>query len=101
MPSTAPSDALAPEPGVQGAACRRSRLSPAARFGLFFGLMLALKYALQYTGLSATGQVLALAGAASVFAWRYWGACGESRRGAVILLAVLWLAAAAKIALQP
>ncbi|HEX2203953.1 MAG TPA: hypothetical protein VHG91_11670 [Longimicrobium sp.] len=81
-------------------ACRRSSLSPAARFVLFFGVLIALKYALPYTGLSAAVQVLALVAAATVLVWRFWWTCGESRRGGALLLAVLWLAALAKIAAQ-
>ena len=95
-------DASTPDPlMVPGASCRRSSLSPAVRFGIFFGVLFALKLALPYTGLPAAAQVLALAGTATLLAWRFWWACGESRRGGVLLLAVLWLAAFAKIIAQP
>lgn len=81
-------------------ACRRSTLSPAVRFGIFFGVLFGLKLALPYTGLSADVQVLALAGVATLLVWRFWWACGESRRGGILLLSVLWLASLAKIILQ-
>ena len=95
------SDAATPDPFLaSGAACRRSSLLPAVRFGIFFGVLFGLKLALPYTGLPAAIQVLALAGAATLLVWRFWWACGESRRGGVMLLAVLWIAALAKIVLQ-
>lgn len=95
------SDAGTPDPMLAaGAACRRSRLSPGLRFGIFFGALFALKLALPYTGLPAAVQVLALAGAATGLIWRFWWACGESRRGGILLLAVLWVAALAKIFVQ-
>ena len=81
-------------------ACRRSTLSPSVRFAIFFGVLFALKLALPYTGASAAIQVLALAAAATLLVWRFWWACGESRRGGVMLLAVLWLATLAKILVQ-
>lgn len=84
-----------------GAICRRSSLSPAARFGIFFGVLFALKAALPYTGLSGAVQVLALAGVATGLVWRFWWACGESRRGSVMLLAALCFAAFVKIIIQP
>lgn len=80
-------------------ACRRSTLSPAARFAIFFAVLFALKYALPYTRLPAAAQVLALAAAATALVWRFWWACGESRRGGALLLTLLWLAALVKIAL--
>jgi hypothetical protein len=85
---------------ASGATCRRSSLSPAVRFGIFFGVLFALKLALPYTGLPAALQVLALAGIATVLVWSFWWACGESRRGGMMLLAGLWLAAIAKIILR-
>jgi hypothetical protein len=81
-------------------ACRRSSLSPRVRFAIFFGVLFALKYALPWTGASTTVQVLTLATAATLLVWRFWWACGESRRGGILLLAALWVAALAKIALQ-
>lgn len=95
MPDPQSADAFPAAP-----ACRRSTLSPAVRFAIFFGALFALKLALPYTGLSAALQVLALAAVATVLVWRFWWACGESRRGGVLLLAVLWVAALAKIAVQ-
>jgi hypothetical protein len=92
MPVASASDPLL----ASGPACRRSTLSPAVRFAIFFGVLFALKLALPYTGLDAAVQVLALAGVATVLVWRFWWACGESRRGGVLLLAVLWIAAIAK-----
>lgn len=94
-PDAASNDPTFPE----GAACRRSSLSPAARFGIFFGVLFALKLALPYTGLPAAIQVLALAAVATVFVWRFWWACGESRRGGILLLSVLWIATFVKIIL--
>lgn len=81
-------------------ACRRSSLSPAARFTIFFAVLFALKYALPYTGLSSAVQVLALAAAATALVWRFWWSCGGSRRGGALLVAVLWLAALAKVMAQ-
>jgi hypothetical protein len=81
-------------------ACRRSSLSPQVRFGIFFGVLFALKLGLPYTPLSAALQVLVLAATATVLVWRFWWACGESKRGGILLLAVLWIAAIAKIAMQ-
>lgn len=103
MPVASASDAEADAPELtgSGAACRRSSLSPAVRFGIFFGVLFALKLALPYTGLSAAVQVLALAGAATLLVWRFWWGCGESRRGGGLLLAVLWLATIARIIAQP
>ena len=97
MPVASASDQLL----ASGAACRRSTLSPSVRFAIFFGVLFALKLALPYTGLGAAVQVLALAGVATVLVWRFWWACGESRRGGVLLLAVLWIAAIAKVLVQP
>jgi hypothetical protein len=85
---------------ASGASCRRSNLSPAVRFGIFFGVLFALKLALPYTRLPAAVQVIALAGTATLLVWRFWWACGESRRGGVMLLAGLWLAAIVKIIVQ-
>lgn len=95
------SDAVTPDPLLaSGAVCRRSSLPPAVRFGILFGVLFGLKLALPYTGLPAAIQVLALAGAATVLVWRFWWACGVSRRGGILLLSVLWLAALAKIVVQ-
>ena len=101
MPFASPPDA-APDGAAfpAGAACRRSSLSPAVRFGIFFGVLFALKLALPYTGLPAAAQGLALAVTATGFVWRFWWACGESRRGGVLLLAVLWIATLAKLFVQ-
>lgn len=63
-------------------------------------MLFALKLALPYTGLPAAAQVLALAGTATGLVWRFWWACGESRRGGVLLLAVLWTATLVKIIVQ-
>ncbi|HEU4885093.1 MAG TPA: hypothetical protein VFT45_22725 [Longimicrobium sp.] len=81
-------------------ACRRSSLSPQVRFAIFFGVLFALKLTLPYTPLSAALQVLVLAATATVLVWRFWWACGESKRGGILLLAILWIAALAKIAMQ-
>jgi hypothetical protein len=70
------------------------------RFAIFFGVLFALKVALPWTGLPAAVQVLALASVATLLVWRFWLACGESRRGGVLLLAVLWIAALARIVLR-
>ena len=80
-----------------GATCSRSSLPPLLRFAIFFGVLFALKHTLSYTGLSATIQVLALAGAATVMVRSFWWACGENRRGATIIIGVVWLATLAKI----
>jgi hypothetical protein len=88
------------DPPLGAPACRRFTLSPAVRFAIFFGVLFALKLALPYAGVPARAQVLALAGAATVLVWRFWWACGESRRGGVLLLAVLWIASLAKILIQ-
>lgn len=101
MPAAFSSDDATPDPPPGSGASRgRASLSPAVRFAIFFGVLFALKLALPYTNLSATVQLLALAGAATVLVWRFWWACGESRRGGVMLLAVLWLATLAKIIVQ-
>jgi hypothetical protein len=99
MPVASPSAAV-PDLSVPGPACRRSRLPPMARFAIFFGVLFGLKYALPYTGASADVQVLALAAAGTVLGWRFWWGCGESRRGAILLIALFWLAAVAKIIIQ-
>lgn len=82
-------------------ACRRSTLSPSVRFAIFFGVLFALKLALPYTPLPAALQVLALAGVATLLVWRFWWACGESRRGGALLIAMLWMAAILKVFVQP
>lgn len=81
-----------------GPACRRSTLHPAVRFAIFFGVLFALKLALPWTGLPNAAQVIAVAAAATLLVWRFWWACGESRRGGALLLAVIWLATLAKAA---
>jgi hypothetical protein len=95
------SSSHAPDPAFEaGPACRRSSLSPRVRFAIFFGVLFALKLALPYTPLAPALQVLVLAATATVLVWRFWWAGGESRRGGILLLAVLWIAALAKIAMQ-
>jgi LPXTG-motif cell wall-anchored protein len=71
------------------------------RLIIFFGVLLPLKYALPYTGLSAAAQVIALVGVATMLVGAFWFACSEGRRGGLLLVAVLWIAAIAKIAMQP
>ena len=83
-----------------GPTCRRSRLSPRMRLIIFFGVLLPLKYALPYTGLSAAAQVIALVVVATLLVGAFWFACSEGRRGGLLLVAVLWIAAIAKIAMQ-
>ncbi|MBB4636881.1 hypothetical protein [Longimicrobium terrae] len=85
---------------ISGPSCARSRLPPPVRFAIFFGVLFAIRAALPHTSLSAAVQVLALAAAATILVWRLWWGCSESRRGGVVLLAVLWIAALAKIAVQ-
>lgn len=46
-------DADALDPPNSGAACRRSSLSPGARFVIFFGVLFALKLGLPYTDVPA------------------------------------------------
>lgn len=98
--TSTPSHPALPSSFQAGPSCRRSSLSPQVRFGIFFGVLFAMKVALPYTPLSSALQVLVLAATATVLVWRFWWACGESRRGGVLLLAVLWIAALAKIAMQ-
>lgn len=101
MPAAFTPDADTFDSQLLGArACRRSTLSPPVRFAIFFGVLFALKLALPYTGLSAALQVLVLAAVATGLVWRFWWGCGVSRRGGVALIAVLWLAALAKILAQ-
>lgn len=89
------------DPSPRGApACRRSTLSPLARFAIFFGVLFALKHALPYTGLPDVAQVLILVGLATLLVWRFWWACGESRRGGILLFGVLWTAAIVEVYLQ-
>ena len=88
------------DPPSSGAACRRSSLSPGARFVIFFGVLFALKLGLPYTGVPAAAQVLVIAAIATGLVWRFWWRCGESRRGSVLLLGILWIGAAAKIIVQ-
>jgi hypothetical protein len=101
MPVASTSDADTFDPQfVGGASCRRSTLSPAVRFAVFFGVLFALKAGLPYTGLPAALQVLALVATATLLVVRFWWGCGVSRRGGVALIAILWLAALAKILVQ-
>jgi hypothetical protein len=44
--------------------------------------------------------VVVLAAVATGLVWRLWWGCGVSRRGGVALIAILWLAALAKILVQ-
>jgi hypothetical protein len=91
----------APDPAFQsGPACRRSRLSPRMRLIIFFGVLMPLKYALPYTGISATAQVIALVVVATGLVGAFWFACGEGRRGGLLLVAMLWIAAIVKISMQ-
>ncbi|HEV3048951.1 MAG TPA: hypothetical protein VGX50_01500 [Longimicrobium sp.] len=99
MPVVPDADTLHPE-FVAVPACRRSTLSPAVRFAIFFGVLFALKLTLPYTGLPAAAQVFALVGTATVLVWRFWWACGESRRGGILLFAILWIAAILKVYVQ-
>jgi hypothetical protein len=71
------------------------------RLIIFFGVLLPLKYALPHTGLSADAQVITLVVVATMLVRAFWWACSEGRRGGLLLVAVLWIAAIAKIALQP
>ena len=95
MPNPAPATEI-----QAGASCRRSRLSPRTRLIIFFGVLFPLKYALPYTGISAAAQVIALVGVATALVVAFWFACGEGRRGGLLLVAMLWIAAIAKIAMQ-
>jgi hypothetical protein len=91
----------APSPPLSaGPSCRRSRLSPRMRLIIFFGVLFPLKYALPYTGISAAAQVIALVSVATLLVGAFWWACGEGRRGGVLLVAMLWIAAIVKIAMQ-
>ncbi|WP_420126881.1 hypothetical protein [Longimicrobium sp.] len=83
-----------------GPSCRRSRLSPRTRLIIFFGVLFPLKYALPYTGISAAAQVIALVAVATGLVGAFWFACGEGRRGGLLLIAMLWIAALVKIAAQ-
>jgi hypothetical protein len=83
-----------------GPSCRRSRLSPRTRLIIFFGVLFPLKYALPYTGLSAAAQVIALVAVATGLVGAFWFACGEGRRGGLLLVAMLWIAAIIKISVQ-
>lgn len=83
-----------------GPSCRRSRLSPRTRLIIFFGVLFPLKYALPYTGISAAAQVIALVLVATGLVGAFWFACGEGRRGGLLLVAMLWIAAIVKIAAQ-
>jgi hypothetical protein len=83
-----------------GPSCRRSRLSPRTRLIIFFGVLFPLKYALPYTGISAAAQVIALVTVATGLVAAFWFACGEGRRGGLLLVAMLWIAAIVKISMQ-
>lgn len=80
--------------------CARSRFSLFQRFALFFGVLFALKFALRHTPLPPAAQVVALVSVASALVWSLWAAGGASRRGPLVVIAVLWLAAVAKLALR-
>ena len=97
--SALPNPAPAPE-FEAGPSCRRSRLSPRTRLIIFFGVLFPLKYALPYRGLSAAAQVIALVTVATLLVGAFWFACGEGRRGGLLLVAMLWIAAIARIAMQ-
>lgn len=83
-----------------GPICRRSRLSPRTRLIIFFGVLFPLKYALPYTGISAAAQVIALVAVATGLVAAFWFACREGRRGGLLLVALLWIAAIVKISMQ-
>jgi hypothetical protein len=70
------------------------------RLIIFFGVLFPLKYALPYTGIPADAQVIALVLVATALVGYFWWACSEGRRGGLLLVAMLWIAAIAKIALQ-
>jgi hypothetical protein len=62
-----------------------------------FAVLLALKYALPFIGLSAALQVLVLLVVATGFAWFFWWNCSPDRRGVSILVVTLWAAGMIKI----
>jgi hypothetical protein len=96
--ATNPAD---PAPPFSAApSCRRSRLSPRTRLIIFFGVLFPLKYALPYSGISAAAQVIALVMVATGLVGAFWFACGEGRRGGLLLVAMLWIAAIVKISTQ-
>ena len=70
------------------------------RLIIFFGVLFPLKYALPYTGVSEAAQVIALVVVATLLVGVFWWACGEGRRGGLLLVAMLWAAAIVKIAMQ-
>lgn len=70
------------------------------RLIIFFGVLFPLKYALPYTGISAAAQVIVLVSVATLLVGAFWWACGEGRRGGLLLVAMLWIAALVKIAMQ-
>lgn len=70
------------------------------RLIIFFGVLFPLKYALPYTGISATAQVITLVMVATALVGAFWFACGEGRRGGLLLVAMLWIAAIVKISMQ-
>jgi hypothetical protein len=97
--SFASDSTTAPDPTLGGAqSCARSGLPPWLRLAIFFVVVFGLKYALAYTALSAAVQVLALVAVATVLVYRFWWAC-NGRRGALMVISTLWIAAAVKIAL--
>ncbi len=101
MPISSEPTHAAPAPPLQGApTCRRSRLSPRTRLIIFFGVLFPLKYALPYTGISAAAQVIALVSVATLLVGAFWWVCREGRRGGLLLVAMLWIAAIVKIAMQ-
>lgn len=70
------------------------------RLIIFFGVLFPLKYALPYTGASEAVQVIALVLVATGLVGAFWWVCGEGRRGGLMLVAMLWIAAIIKIAVQ-
>src|SRR5688500_12522850 len=68
-----------------GAACGRSRLPGWPRLLITFAVLLGLKYALPFVGLSAALQVITLLVVATALAWRFWWHCSPDRRGVAVL----------------
>ena len=86
-------------PAADGPTCARSALPPWMRLAITFGVLFALKHALPMVGMPRTPQVLVLLAVATLLAWRFWWHCSPNRRGALLLVGVLWMAGLAKIAL--
>ncbi len=80
-----------------GPACRRSRLPGWLRLAITFGVLLALKYALPFVGITPGLQVIILLVVATIFAWQFWWNCSPDRRGVALLVATLWIAGAIKL----